>query len=437
MLRFKLHHLCAISLLVTALCHRPAQAMGVTFDLAVASKEIPTPAAASPKLDTPTLSPAALRSQPLPIPAAASRPPVRDISSKVTPSNVISSVRLLPPPPPEALPVARVLPPAKSLPAKPLPTVGLSFVPAQPAVEPPPKTPAATPVAMPPWIYEGGSNSLVARVIGSAEGTRSADGTPTRAYYGHTDPGNGVWNMGTFSYQHGAKSPDEADNKQLKRLQRQGKVIARQADQAQLDITLGEALNGLDLANQSPRAALEPGGYIDRLAEARQQGLQNHEAIVWARTYSYMNPDTQRWNAPGLGNTLPSIHRDQSRRHQAINRAFTHYHAQHNTAEPAAKSLTSPVMTVALQPSNGATPRETDQTNQPVAAIALSQVKPLEFVMAGSPAAQSNQENNTDQTAILLETDADLPQTENGSLNPDENSQAQFEPEAEIVPTPG
>ncbi|MEM1238626.1 MAG: hypothetical protein AAGI45_02180 [Cyanobacteria bacterium P01_H01_bin.26] len=432
MLRFKLHHLCAISLLVTALCHRPAQAMGVTFDLAVASQETPAPAA--PERNNPTVSPATLRSGPLPIPPEASRPPVRDMSSKVAPPNVISSARLLSPPPPEALPIARVLPPVKSLPAKQLPSVGLSFAPAQPAVAHPPKNPAPTPVAMPPWIYKGGANSLVARVIGSAEGTRSADGTPTRAYYGHTDPGNGVWNMGTFSYQHGAKSPDEADDKQLKRLQQQGKVIARQADQAQLDITLGEALNGLDLANQSPRAALEPGGYIDRLAEARRQGMQNHEAIVWARTYSYMNPDTHQWNAPGLGNTLPSIHRDQSRRHQAINRAFTHYQAQHNTGELAAKSLTSPVMTVAQQPPNGATPIETEQTNQPVASVKLSQVKPLEF---GSPAAGSNQENNTDSTAILSERDVDLPQAANGSLNPDENSQAQTVPEAEIVPTPG
>ena len=438
MLRFKLHHLCAISLLVTALCHRPAQAMGVTFDLAVAPKNISSSlsiaAEPEPQSDGPKIDPLPSRSGALPIPPAASRPPVRDISSKVTlPHNVISSARLLPPPPPEAVPSSRVLPPANSAPAKRPPAIGLSFIPPQPvAVHPPNKLAAAKP-AMPPWIYTGGSNSLVARVIGSAEGTRSANGAPTRAYYGHTDPGNGVWNMGTFSYQHGAKTPDEADDKQLRRLQQQGKVISRQAEQAKLVMTLGEALNGLDLANQSPRAALERGGYIDRLAEARQQGMQTQEAIVWARTYSYMNPDTQRWNAPGLGNTLPSIRRDQSRRHQAINRAFTHYRAQYGTTETADERLISPVMTVAQQ----ATPMDADSTNQSDTSVALSQVKPLEFGMAEILAAKSDQENNMEQTAPLLEIDTDLPPAANGPLNPDESSQAQTKPEAEIVPTPG
>ena len=105
------------------------------------------------------------------------------------------------------------------------------------------------------------------KIRASAEGTRTPSGQPTHAYYGHTDPGNGVWNMGTFSYQHGASSPKEADSKQLKRLQKQGKTLEQQATQADLSMSLGEVLNALDLANQSPRAALERGGYIDRLAQ--------------------------------------------------------------------------------------------------------------------------------------------------------------------------
>ena len=40
MLRFKLHHLFAFSLLVTALYHRPAKAVGVSFDLAASSESI-------------------------------------------------------------------------------------------------------------------------------------------------------------------------------------------------------------------------------------------------------------------------------------------------------------------------------------------------------------------------------------------------------------
>ena len=72
------------------------------------------------------------------------------------------------------------------------------------------------------WIFADGTESLVARTVGSAEGTRHWNGQRTRAYYGHTDPGNGVWNLGTFSYQHEAHDPADADEKQLLRLKRQG-----------------------------------------------------------------------------------------------------------------------------------------------------------------------------------------------------------------------
>ncbi|OLP18842.1 hypothetical protein BST81_07950, partial [Leptolyngbya sp. 'hensonii'] len=67
-------------------------------------------------------------------------------------------------------------------------------------------------------LFQGGSFSLVAKAVGAAEGTRTPDGGRTWAYYGHRDPGNGVWNLGSFSYQHGADSPAEADVKQLRRL---------------------------------------------------------------------------------------------------------------------------------------------------------------------------------------------------------------------------
>ncbi|MEM6255434.1 MAG: hypothetical protein AAF821_21175 [Cyanobacteria bacterium P01_D01_bin.156] len=243
----------------------------------------------------------------------------------------MATVRLLPAPPPGSLPSSRVLPPLNaSKPNAPSQdsSIGVQF-PSPNAIASLQKYPAAVKAvrAIPSWLYEGGADSLVARVIGSAEGTRAATGQPTRAYYGHTDPGNGVWNLGTFSYQHGARSPEEADKKQLKRLKQQGKTLANQADQAALDMTLGEILNGLDLANQAPRAALDRGGYIDRLVQARQQGMENGDAIVWARTYSYMEPSTQRWNAPGLGNTLSGIMRDQQRRHDAVSRSFEYYKA--------------------------------------------------------------------------------------------------------------
>ena len=177
-------------------------------------------------------------------------------------------------------------------------------------------------------LFTGGSDSLVARTVGHAEGTRTADGSKTHAYYGHSDPGNGVWNLGSFSYQHGAKSPEDADEKQLQRLQRQADVIRQKAEAHRLSLSLEEELNAIDLANQSPLAALETPGYVEWLKKARDRGLIGSEAVLWARTQSYWDPQTNRWNAPGLGNTEGTISHDQNRRLTAIARALDVYEQQ-------------------------------------------------------------------------------------------------------------
>ncbi len=166
-------------------------------------------------------------------------------------------------------------------------------------------------------LFRGGPDSVVARAVGSAEGTRSPNGDRTWAYHGHRDPGNGHWNLGSFSYQHGATSPAEADEKQLKRLENQARQLQQLARQKQLTLSITEALNGIDLANQAPLAALDR-GYIDRLEEARQLSLGEAEGILHARTWSYWDPDLDRWDAPGLGNQWLSISEDQRRRQEAI-----------------------------------------------------------------------------------------------------------------------
>ena len=170
-------------------------------------------------------------------------------------------------------------------------------------------------------LFHGGSNSLVARAVGSAEGTRTPDGGYTAAYYGHVDPGNHKWNLGSFSYQHGAKSPAEADAKQLKRLYKQALELRQQASQHQVTLSLAEELNGIDLANQAPLAALDR-GYIDWLAIAKQQSMGERDRIIWARTRAFLDPDSGRWDAPGLGNSLNSIRWDQARRQQAVQQAI-------------------------------------------------------------------------------------------------------------------
>ncbi|MBW4488239.1 MAG: hypothetical protein KME12_10670 [Trichocoleus desertorum ATA4-8-CV12] len=244
----------------------------------------------------------------------------------------------------------------------------LDFALAPPAVETPaPPNPATTnpssprttsaiaatdsePVpAAPADLFEGGVNSLVAKAVGSAEGTRTPMGDRTRAYYGHVDPGNGVWNLGSFSYQHGAPSPEAADEKQLKRLAKQATMVRQQAAAKGMQLNLEEELNAIDLANQAPLAALDRGGYIDWLEAAHKMGLRGSDAVLWARTRSFLNPDTGQWNAPGLGNNVYSISRDQERRQQAIARAIA-LHQQQYQKPAAAVASPQPLQTSASAP---------------------------------------------------------------------------------------
>lgn len=178
------------------------------------------------------------------------------------------------------------------------------------------------------------SDELITRGVGHAEGTRTADGRTTRAYYGHSDPGNGVWNLGSFSFQHcreakyNCSTPEEADKWQLDRLKRQSAVLLAKAKRLKLNLTLEEMLNAIDLANQAPLAALDDIGYIDWLKKARDRGLKGSEAIRWARTQSYWDTKRNRWDAPGLGNTEDGISHDQNRRMTAIQRAIAIYRQQ-------------------------------------------------------------------------------------------------------------
>jgi hypothetical protein len=300
---------------------------------------------------------------PLPIPQGAESPPVS--SDTTFPAGVYGGINalalgntssvqtLLPAPPPAPTLEIQVANVVHSVPPKDIgeakadstsgaefiqELVGLSFEPKKPAwLQPdtstiaassPPPAEGPQTIANAAWdaiqtLFEGGTDSLVARAVGSAEGTRTPEGHKNPAYFGHTDPGNGVWNLGTFSYQHGARTPEEADAKQLARLKRQTKSLHQKAQSQNLDLSFEELLNGIDLANQAPEAALDNrGSYLDWLKQARDLGMTGSEAIVWARTRSFIDPDTQRWNAPGLGNNVYSISHDQERRAKAIARAL-------------------------------------------------------------------------------------------------------------------
>ncbi|WP_088894252.1 hypothetical protein [Leptolyngbya ohadii] len=84
-----------------------------------------------------------------------------------------------------------------------------------------------------------------------------------------------MWNLGSFSYQHAALSPEDADAKQLARLRKQADQILQKAIDKGLTLTVTEKLNGIDLANQAPMAALGEQGYVDWLAVAKAEGTRS------------------------------------------------------------------------------------------------------------------------------------------------------------------
>ncbi|MEM9944691.1 MAG: NlpC/P60 family protein [Cyanobacteria bacterium P01_D01_bin.36] len=95
----------------------------------------------------------------------------------------------------------------------------------------------------------------LACAIGNAEGTRTPDCGFTAAYTSHQDPGNGKTNQGSFSYQHGAASAEEADQKWLATLEQAKQSINEQAV-AKFGSPLSEAamVIALDAYTQSPNA---------------------------------------------------------------------------------------------------------------------------------------------------------------------------------------
>ncbi|MEM9770997.1 MAG: hypothetical protein AAF889_05270 [Cyanobacteria bacterium P01_D01_bin.73] len=137
--------------------------------------------------------------------------------------------------------------------------------------------------------------SLGAVAIGHAEGNLSATGKIQSIYYGHSDPGNGVKNIGFCSLQRYL----------WKDLNGDGKVSFPEADQQCLDLLRGQApktasklldfgytatkhpeatINGLDLYNQSRVAGRQ---FPMRYRQARDRGLTGERAVVWARVESF------------------------------------------------------------------------------------------------------------------------------------------------------
>lgn len=144
--------------------------------------------------------------------------------------------------------------------------------------------------------------------IGESEGTRDANCQPNQNYYGHTDPGNGASNIGTFSFQGNASTPEQADQIWLHKLRSQEFIFQQQAQQKfGRSLSKSALLAAMDLYTQSPLAA---GDFVAHLSNPDP----DPQAIIRARVKSYQDPATGVLEAPGLGNDPQRVWADQERR---------------------------------------------------------------------------------------------------------------------------
>jgi hypothetical protein len=152
-------------------------------------------------------------------------------------------------------------------------------------------------------------------MIGVAEGTRTPNGGYTKAYYGHTDPGDGFTNRGTVSGgRESGASPEMVDLKWM------GALTSVQQKMRPSLIVMGLTpgtqgynrvmFNLMDLTVQSPAAAQD---FAGKLIEVRKAGW-TIEAIAKARADSFINPATGRLDAPGFGNNYQNLIKDQRSR---------------------------------------------------------------------------------------------------------------------------
>ena len=133
--------------------------------------------------------------------------------------------------------------------------------------------------------------------IGIAEGTRTASGGFTKAWFGHGDPGDGNLNRGTVSGGRGptaGMSPEQVDNYYMKELTGLALAVAPVLQQYGMkpnaQIWHRTIFNYLDLHVQSPVAARD---FLKKIPEAIKAGGQiEHFAKI--RADSYRDPETGR-----------------------------------------------------------------------------------------------------------------------------------------------
>jgi hypothetical protein len=160
-------------------------------------------------------------------------------------------------------------------------------------------------------------DSIGTIALGAAEGTRTKEGHKTEEWSQHIDPGNGAVNKGTFSWQLGAKSAEEADRKGLARIQSEAvPQLIQAAVQEKVGFDMETLIQGADLWNQSPDAGAS---FVQSLKRCLQQEYPSTSALLLcARSQSFYDPTTGELEASGFAGDSTWLEDDQSRRIEAI-----------------------------------------------------------------------------------------------------------------------
>lgn len=168
------------------------------------------------------------------------------------------------------------------------------------------------------------SNDPFVVAIGINEGTRTAGGGTTSAYRGHTDPGDGGRNRGTFSYAPSRfgtdpnMSPEDADAAYMPNLtaakNKYAPILKQLGYQEGTQDYAVAMFNILDLTVQAPAA-------VDDFVNTGLKNLAgmrlDSNNIGDARAYAFYTPQGNL-DAPGFGNNFERLRADQRARSMTI-----------------------------------------------------------------------------------------------------------------------
>jgi tape measure domain-containing protein len=175
-------------------------------------------------------------------------------------------------------------------------------------------------------LMAGGTDSPIAKIIGMAEGNRKADGSMRKSYYGHVDPGNNKFNIGSFSAQGSLNkgTPEASDKAVIEQMLRPLiSDFARQAEKTGVALTPKVLFNYLDSYNQSPLAAKEARSgptFFNSLGDLK--GKENDDGAIMALRRKMYEASGQTRIA-GL-----TVKEDQGRRMEEIRAALGAFKGQ-------------------------------------------------------------------------------------------------------------